>query len=326
MTIRSDLTGFAALLGESFASRIDLLGQLIQTAHYPSLGTYKERLLARTIRDYVPKSLGVGTGFVLFPHEDANPSSGQNHDPLNKSAFTLSRQCDILVYDANSYPPVFRDEDFVVLRPEAVRAVIEVKGTLNRPETNSIIESFIDFGQKWRTTQHFYRSHHQGLTEFPVLCAIAWKIGSRKNGSPLTDATKIREQISSAYAQKVPVSDLDGFPILRHLYVYGEAEISYIYGFDQSVMNAGWASQDGRFKRFDNDGQVYRDKDRTIASLLANLHYASERENFNRFFSYMDETNNNALLPFPHSGCTWAWKGIKSSREKPFNSAFVYQA
>jgi len=63
------LTGFAALLGDSFASKIDLLTQIIQERHYPSLGRYKERLLAKTISEYIPKSYEVGTGFVLFVHE-----------------------------------------------------------------------------------------------------------------------------------------------------------------------------------------------------------------------------------------------------------------
>ena len=120
---KSDLTGYAALLGESFSARVDLLERVIQGSHYPSLGRYKERLLSKLISDYIPRSCEVGTGFVLFPHEDANPAGGaENHDPLNKSAFAISRQCDLLVFDSNSVPPVVRDEDFVVVRPEAVRA------------------------------------------------------------------------------------------------------------------------------------------------------------------------------------------------------------
>jgi hypothetical protein len=183
MATRSDLTGFAALLGESFASRIDLLAQVIQDAHYPSLGSYKERLLSETIRNYLPRSTEVGTGFVLFPHEDTSPPGGDaHHDPLNRSAFTVSRQCDILVFDSATYPPVFRDGDFVVLRPESVKAVIEVKGSLNHAETRSLVTAFIDFGRKWRVTQEFYRLHHQKPTQAPVLAAMAWSIAKRRDG------------------------------------------------------------------------------------------------------------------------------------------------
>lgn len=315
MATRSDLTGFAALLGEGFASRVDLLAQVIQDAHYPSLGSYKERLLSETIRNYLPRSVEVGTGFVLFPHEDTAPPGGKaHHDPLNRSAFTISRQCDILVFDSATYPPVFRDGDFVVLRPESVRAVIEVKGSLNAAETRSLVASFIDFGRKWRATQAFYRLQHQRPTQAPMLAAMAWSIAKRRTGKFETNSAKIRGYIADAYGQAVPKEELDDFPLLEHLMIYAEAEISLIYGNDEfgvMPMHLGWHAQDGRFHRFDQDGRVYRDKDRTIASLLASLHIATGWDTFNRFFSYTDETRDHTLLPYSHSGSTWCWYDLE---------------
>lgn len=315
MSTRSDLTGFAALLGESFASRIDLLAQVIQDAHYPSLGSYKERLLSETIRNYLPRSVEVGTGFVLFPHEDASPPGGKaNHDPLNRSAFTVSRQCDILVFDSATYPPVFRDGDFVVLRPESVKAVIEVKGSLNVAETRSLVAGFIDFGRKWRTTQEFYRLHHQKSTQAPALAAMAWSIAKRRSGRLETTPSKVRDHIASAYAQAVSKEELDDFPLLEHLMIYAEAEISLTYGNEESTvlpMHLGWHTRDGRFHRFNTDGKVYRDKDRTIASLLASLHIATGWDTFNRFFSYADETRDDKLLPYRHGGFSWCWRDLE---------------
>lgn len=157
----ADLTGYAALFGESLTSKVDLLGRLIGGSHYPSLGQYKERLLADAIRDFLPRTVEVGTGFVMFPHADMNPpAGGQFYDPLNHSAFSMSRQCDILVYDIAKYPAIFRDRDFVVIRPEAVRAAIEVKGSLNRREVLSALTSCHDFANKWRITQLFYRDQY----------------------------------------------------------------------------------------------------------------------------------------------------------------------
>jgi hypothetical protein len=152
---RSDLTGFAALLGESLSARVGLLERLLRSAHFPSLGQYKERLLAETIRGFLPSTVRVGTGFVLFPHTDDAPPAGDYYDPLNQSAFSISRQCDILVYDDARYPTIFRDQDFVIVRPEAVRAVIEVKGAISLPQTRQALESFDDFARKWRRTQLF---------------------------------------------------------------------------------------------------------------------------------------------------------------------------
>ncbi len=42
-----------------------------------------------------------------------------------------SRECDIIVYSASEFGPLFMSEDIVVVKPEAVRCVIQVKGTLN---------------------------------------------------------------------------------------------------------------------------------------------------------------------------------------------------
>jgi hypothetical protein len=319
----SDLTGFAALLGESFSARVDLLSQVLQDAHYPSIGTYKERLLAETIRNYLPKSLSVGTGFVMFPHSDATPRAGEHFDRLNKSAFTVSRQCDILVFDGENFPPVFRDGDFVVLRPEAVKAVIEVKGSISIPETRRLVDSCIDFGRKWRTTQIFYREHHQALADAPTLLAMCWSTAKRSDGRSTTDPVRIRGEISKLYRANVDQSELDGFPLLDNLYIYGEAEISCVLGSDKSPMDGmhfGWFSSDGRFKRFDAAGNVYRDKDRTIAALLACLHVTMGLEKFNRFFSYPDETRDDKVLPYKHYGFDWTWRNVKGSKDKPFNS------
>src|SRR5690348_13388791 len=101
-----DLTGFAALLGESLAARVDMLERLLRRAHYPSVGQYKERLLADAIRQYLPKTVEVGTGFVLFPREEhSERASSPYFDPLNQSGWDISKQCDILVFDVTRIPP-----------------------------------------------------------------------------------------------------------------------------------------------------------------------------------------------------------------------------
>ena len=308
---RSDLTGYAALLGESFDSRVNLLERIIRGSHHPSLGRYKERLLANFIRDYIPRSFDVGTGFVLFPHEDNSPPGGvQHHDPLNQGAFTVSRQCDILVFDAATVPPVFRDDDFVVVRPEAVRAVIEVKGSLTLKDVKSLLESFVDFGRKWRTTQLFYKEHNQATTKTPAMIGMAWRIQARRGRGAVVTPTRVREEVASHYRRHVAKEELPGFPVLDHLFVYNECDISRTSWLDEvdgvNRFRDGWVSGDGRFVRFRSDGTPCRDKDRTVATLLASIHYAVGRDAFNRFFSYADETRATDLVPYAHEGfSTW---------------------
>lgn len=85
---------------------------LIGDAHWPSDGAWKESALRSVIRTYLPASVSVGTGFILTSD---GPSS----------------QIDVLIYD-DSAPVLFRDGDFVVATPDAVRAVIEVKTSITR--------------------------------------------------------------------------------------------------------------------------------------------------------------------------------------------------
>jgi hypothetical protein len=85
--------------------------QLIGDAYWPSDGAWKESVLRSIIRNYLPQSFTVGSGFILT-------SDG------------LSKQIDILVCD-DSAPVFFRDGDFLVAPADCVRAVLEVKTSLD---------------------------------------------------------------------------------------------------------------------------------------------------------------------------------------------------
>jgi hypothetical protein len=303
----ADLTGYASLLGESFASKINLLSQIIKHAHYLSVGRYKERLLSKTISEFVPKRFEVGTGFVLFPTEpDPGSVNNPDFDPLNMGAHILSKQCDVIVYDSSAFPVVFRDEEFVVVRPESVRSVIEVKGAISPTEVNSVLESFLDFGNKWRECQLFYKSHHQDVVKRPSLYALGWDIYKNKSGRKVTNGKKIRKQVNDFYKANLKKEQLMGFPVLDKLLVYNDSEILRCVWSDKVdekfVSKEGFYTVDGRFTRFDSNGNAYRGGDRTIASLLASIHYSLGR-NFNRFFSYTDETRSPGNhIPYEYHG------------------------
>lgn len=303
----SDLTSYAALFGDSFSSKINLLTQIVQGAHYPSIGRYKEKLLSKAIAEYIPKRFEVGTGFVLFPTEKFFEGDIPNgFDPLNMSDHVLSKQCDVIIYDASSFPVIFRDEDFVILRPESVKAVIEVKGSLSPKEIESCLNGIVDFGKKWRECQLFYKEHHQqGCVPRPSMYVVAWDLARNKNGTPKTNGTKIRKQVVDFYKKHVNPKECAGLPMLDKLIVYNECEVSHMGWLedknDKFTSKDGWNTTSGQFIRFNNEGKPYRNGDRTIASLLAGIHY-SLGTNFNRFFSYVDETREEGLVPYKHKG------------------------
>src|SRR5688500_5013545 len=104
-----DLTSFAGMLGDSVALLIDWLAQLVRDAHDQSLGVYKERLLGSVIRDFLPKRYEVGTGFVLFPRTTL-AEVGEEDADRERPPHEISRQLDLIVFDAATYPVIFRDE------------------------------------------------------------------------------------------------------------------------------------------------------------------------------------------------------------------------
>lgn len=99
-------------------SQMKRLDTLIGRDHWLSVGNYKESILRKLIRNTIPKKFEVSTGFILASDEQGNPIK--------------SKQIDIIIWDSHEFSPVFQDEEFVIVPPEACRAVVEVKSTFNR--------------------------------------------------------------------------------------------------------------------------------------------------------------------------------------------------
>jgi hypothetical protein len=98
---------YASSFAHELALQSEHLGNLI--GHGPTIGGQREELLRALIERHVPTRFHVATGFV------------EGSD----------RQVDILIYDQVEFAPLFRAGNLVVVPPEAVRALIEVKSTLN---------------------------------------------------------------------------------------------------------------------------------------------------------------------------------------------------
>lgn len=90
--------------------------------HYPEDGRYKEIILMDILRQKLPKTVSVGTGFVI--NKNDNPST----------------QIDIIIYN-DICPPYFKQGDFVIVNSEATLGIIEVKSKFNNTtETESAIK------------------------------------------------------------------------------------------------------------------------------------------------------------------------------------------
>jgi hypothetical protein len=97
------------------SKRISLL-----VSHGQTVGNYREVILRDLIKQHLPSKFGIATGFIQgFPN-----------------------QLDIIIFDTQNYSPSFKEGDLVVIKQEAVRAIIEVKTTLNPSTLFEALEMF----------------------------------------------------------------------------------------------------------------------------------------------------------------------------------------
>ncbi|MHB9069652.1 MAG: DUF6602 domain-containing protein [Sedimentisphaerales bacterium] len=85
-------------------------------SHWPTDGAWKEIALRNILRKHLPESCMVGHGFIVGKDK-------------------VSSQIDILIASKNQ-PTLFKDGDLLIVTPNAVRAIVEVKTNLKN--ANSI--------------------------------------------------------------------------------------------------------------------------------------------------------------------------------------------
>lgn len=95
-------------IASEFSTIKDRVRFFINDKHWGEDGRYKEIILINYLRKILPSNVSVGTGFVK-----------------NKIG-ELTRQIDIIVYKSSA-PRLFSEGDFVILMPESVLGIIEVK-------------------------------------------------------------------------------------------------------------------------------------------------------------------------------------------------------
>ncbi len=101
--------------------------------HWPEVGRHKEAVLKNIIRRFLPAQFEIGTGFVVKYNEELD-----EHE--------VSRQIDLIIYNIIN-PVLFKEGDFVIVTPDAVYAIIEVKTNLENNNLESIIKTANENGK-----------------------------------------------------------------------------------------------------------------------------------------------------------------------------------
>lgn len=120
-----------ASLGASMLLQYQNINMLLgPSSHYTAPGTLCEVLVRDLLRKSLPSQFSVDKGFV-FGRE---LYEGKELAPV---------EIDVVVHDTYQYAPLYRLDDFVVVRPEAVKAVIQVKRTLSGPQLRKAIRNIV---------------------------------------------------------------------------------------------------------------------------------------------------------------------------------------
>lgn len=156
---------------------------LIGNSNWGEVGRFKEAILRKTIAQFLPSNLKIGTGYIIGNTDHQFGREGQ-----------ISSQLDIIIYEDKS-PVVFREGEFVIITESAVRAVVEVKTKVvnySDPNTsggdnalNKIIEKF----NRLRDFETFnplgeYRKKFVGIFSYEY-----------KSDAPETNAERIHEAL-----------------------------------------------------------------------------------------------------------------------------------
>jgi hypothetical protein len=104
----ANLSAYHQSVNDELISVRNRIRQLIGDAHWLTDGEHKEAIIRRILRNHVPEIMRVGKGFVYYAEQ------------------RVSNQLDILLTDTRK-PTLFKDDELVIVTPDAVRAVIEVK-------------------------------------------------------------------------------------------------------------------------------------------------------------------------------------------------------
>ena len=211
----------------------------------------------------------------------------------------MSRQIDVIIYERDFNAPVYEDEDIAIVSPEAVRGIIEVKGTLSHKHLKDAITAMIDFSKKWQV----YRKFRDGLyfdSELinPGLYLFFWEEGiNKKSNNRLVSPKAHREAVATATRSYFAPNTIDDVPIIAQSEVYSKYGVHYCHSIsDDSKDNIVYLNSRGQYVVFDAEGIPGLAGDKTLDSILRNILCTCNLLN-NRFLIDPDETGHLDVCP-----------------------------
>lgn len=129
--------------------------------HHGEDGRYKEAVLKNIIRKYLPQHYLIGTGFIV-----KSESIMEEHK--------ATKQIDLIIYDS-SKPVLFSEGDFVILTPESVLGIIEVKTNLKNQNFAQVLKTMNENGAfiyDYLTDNKFGKRIFNGIFSYEGYCNL----------------------------------------------------------------------------------------------------------------------------------------------------------
>ena len=118
----SDYNKYQKSISDELISIKDRVRHFIGNNHWGEDGRYKENILSHVLRKHLPKSVSVGTGFIVNNNDD------------------ITKQIDIIIY-RNDIPLLFKQDDFIIAPAECVLGIIEVKSKATTRVCREVIQT-----------------------------------------------------------------------------------------------------------------------------------------------------------------------------------------
>lgn len=150
-------------------------------AHPGEEGRYLETLIRSFLNKHLPRELEALTGFILRP----STKTGQGDSSRKSEEDQHSTQLDVIIYNTAKYPVYERFEEFAIVPPEGVVAIISVKKTLYSDKIRREIENLADAANLCRTTDTDGQPQRGPSTTLLSFKAQKGEAGSRNWGKTI---------------------------------------------------------------------------------------------------------------------------------------------
>ncbi|KOP36109.1 hypothetical protein DBB36_19335 [Flavobacterium sp. WLB] len=101
--------------------------------HWGEDGRYQEAVIKTVIQRFLPEKFKIGTGFVV-------------RQTGIRGEHEASKQIDLIIYDT-SCPILFKENDFVILTPDSILGIIEVKANATNQGLQQIVKKSNENGK-----------------------------------------------------------------------------------------------------------------------------------------------------------------------------------